>query len=218
MQNNIESLKNEIVKTVKDFNSSGLSITTTGNLSARYEDGFLITPTGVSYNELETEDIVYCETNGNTSDGSLQPSSEWRIHSAIYSSKKEINAVAHVHSPYATGLACAQKSIPAFHYMIALAGGDDIPCSAYATFGSDELSKNIVQSLQNRTACLMANHGQIAIGKDIASAYKLAHEVEALAKWYCISLNAGGPVLLDEEEMKTINKKIKDYGKQFIKK
>ncbi len=207
-------VRQEIISTARDFYISGINAGTSGNLSARHEDGFLITPTGVQYNDLKPEDIVYCNSNGKVLSGELIPSSEWPFHAAIYASRSDVNAIVHVHSPYATGLACIRKPIPAFHYMVAVAGGDSIPCADYATFGTDELSKNVVDALSGRKACLLANHGMVTVGDSIASAYKLAHEVEALAKRYCISLQFGNPVLLSESEMETIKVKYHRYGKQ----
>lgn len=207
-------LREEIISTVCDYNTSGISIGTTGNLSARYESGFLITPTGVPYSELNLDGIVHCDLKGNIISGELIPSCEWPLHAAIYSTRNDVNAIVHVHSPYATGLACNRQAIPAFHYMVAVAGGDAIPCADYATFGTDALSKNIVKVLTDRKACLMANHGMVALGGSIKSAYKLAHEVEALANWYCISLQFGNPVLLDASEMESVIGKYDHYGKQ----
>ena len=210
-------VRQEIISTACDFNTSGISVGTSGNVSARHENGFLITPSGLAYNDLKPEDIVLCDLKGKVLSGKLFPSSEWPFHTAIYASRNDVNAIVHVHSPYATGLACTRKPIPAFHYMVAVAGGDSIPCSDYATFGSDELSKNVVDALTDRKACLLANHGMVAVGESIASAYKLVHEVEALAKRYCISLQFGNPVLLDESGMDAIIEKFHRYGKQNIK-
>ena len=211
---NSTELQQEIITTVCDFNVSGISVGTSGNLSARYEDGFLITPTGVAYNDLRPEDIVMCDLYGGVLSGALLPSSEWPFHAAIYSQREEVNAIVHVHSPYATALACNRKPIPAFHYMVAVAGGDQIPCAEYATFGTDELSNNVVSVLSGYKACLLANHGMVAVGHTVASAYKLAHEVELLAKQYCMSLQFGEPVLLDDAEMQINVEKFKTYGKQ----
>jgi len=205
----------EIIATAQDFNTSGISLGTSGNLSMRYENGFLITPTGIAYNNLVPDDILKCDLSGRVLSGTLIPSSEWPFHAAIYKSRNDVNAVVHVHSPYATGLACARKTIPAFHYMVAIGGGNTIPCSDYATFGTNELSENIVKGLTGRIACLMANHGMVTVGDTLDSAYKLAHEVEALAKRYCISLQCGEPVLLDDAEMEMIVEKFQHYGKQF---
>ncbi len=207
----------EMIATVQDFNTSGISIGTSGNLSIRHDDGYLITPTGIAYNNLTPDDIIHCDLYGRVLSGDLKPSSEWPFHAAIYKARDEVNAVVHVHSCYATGLACARKAVPAFHYMVAIGGGDTIPCSDYATFGTNELSANIVEGLTGRMACLMANHGMVTVGNTLASAYGLAHEVEALAKLYCISLQCGKPVLLDDAEMDKIVEKFHDYGKQNSK-
>ena len=204
----------EIITIACDFLTSGLSVGKSGNLSVRHEGGFLITPTGIAYDQLITDDLVHCDLSGRIISGNLIPSSEWPFHAAIYAAREEVNAVVHVHSPYATGLACTRKSIPAFHYMIAVAGGNKIPCADYATFGSKELSKNIVTALAGYRACLMANHGMVAVGGSLSSAYHLAHEVEALAQRYSISLQCGEPVLIDDMEMETIIEKFKRYGKQ----
>lgn len=204
----------EIIRVACDFKQSGLSVGKSGNVSVRYENGFLITPTGVSYEELTPENIVHCDLDGQVLSGDLIPSSEWPFHAAIYEVRKEVNAVVHVHSPYATALSCNRKPIPAFHYMIAVAGGDSIPCADYATFGSQELSENIVRTLNGHTACLMANHGMVAVGDTLATAYNLAQEVEALAERYTISMQCGEPVIIDDAEMKTIIEKFKTYGKQ----
>lgn len=209
-------IRNEIIYTACDFNESGISFGTSGNLSARYEEGFLITPTGLAYSDLKPDDIILCDSNGKVLSGDLIPSSEWPFHTAIYAARNDVNAIVHVHSPYATGLACTRKPIPAFHYMVAVAGGDSIPCADYATFGTNELSKNVVATLTDRNACLLANHGMVAVGHSISSAYKLANEVEALAKQYCISLQLGGPVLLDDAEMETNIEKFHRYGKQDV--
>jgi len=211
------NVRQEIISTACDFNVSGISTGTSGNLSVRHENGFLITPTGLAYNDLKPEDIILCDPKGKVILGRLIPSSEWPFHVAIYAARNDVNAIVHVHSPYATGLACTRKPIPAFHYMVAIAGGNSIPCSEYATFGSDELAKNVVAALTGRTACLLANHGMVAVGDSIATAYKLAQEVEALAKRYCISLQFGNPVLLDDKEMETNIEKFHRYGKQDMK-
>jgi L-fuculose-phosphate aldolase len=207
-------LRKQIIKTVIAFNTSGLSAGTSGNLSARISQGFLITPTGIPYLQLKEADIVEMDMQGNVIQGDLKPSSEWHFHRDIYLAREEINAVVHVHSDYATGIACTREDIPAFHYMVARAGGDYIRCAEYATFGSEALSQNAVTALQGRNACLLANHGMVVLGENIDSAYQLAEEVENLAKQYWISKQLGGVVLLDDEEMKTNLEKFKTYGKQ----
>ncbi len=215
---NSSKLRKQIIDTVIAFNTSGLSVGTSGNLSVRTVDGYLITPTGVPYQQLEQADIVTMDLQGNVIEGDLQPSSEWHFHQDIYLSRKEVNAIVHVHSDYATAIACTRQDIPAFHYMVAMAGGDSIRCAEYATFGTDQLSHNAVKALQDRTACLLANHGMITVGDNIEAAYKLAHSVENLAKQYCLGKQLGDVVLLDDNEMEVNLEKFKNYGKQKKKK
>ena len=211
---NSSKLRRQIIETVIEFNTSGLSVGTSGNLSVRTSQGYLITPTGIPYHLLKEADIVEMDLQGNVVHGDLKPSSEWHFHQDIYLAREEINAIVHVHSDYATGVACTRQDIPAFHYMVARAGGDSIRCAEYATFGTDALSQNAVKALQGRNACLLANHGMIALGESIDSAYKLAEEVENIAKQYCISKQIGEILLLDDDEMKINLEKFKTYGKQ----
>ena len=207
-------LSSQIIDVVLKFNSLGLTVGSSGNASTRTEKGFYITPTGMKYHELMKHDIVECDYTGNVIQGNRKPSSEWRFHSGIYLSRPDVNAIVHVHSPYATALACNRKSIPAFHYMVARAGGDSVRCAKYATFGTDELSENAISALENRKACLLANHGQIALGEDLTQALDMAMEIEELAKQYSLALQSGDPVLLDEQEIKLNLEKFKTYGKQ----
>ena len=209
-----DKLRDEIIATVCQFNRSGLSFGRSGNVSTRTTQGFLITPSGVVYDDLNAEDLNEMDMAGNIISGSLNPSSEWHMHKAIYQSREDVNAIVHVHSPYATGIACTRNPIPAFHYMITILGGDSIPCAEYATFGTEELAQNVLLALEDRMACLLANHGQIALGEDLATAFRYAGEVENLAQQYCISLQTGGPVLLDDDEMSKNIEKFKNYGKQ----
>ena len=187
---------------------------TSGNLSARTKHGFLITPSGLPYDDLELPDIVEMNLEGELVSGKIEPSTEWPFHKAIYTLLREVNAVVHVHSPYATGIACTRQDIPAFHYMVAIIGGDSIRCAPYATFGTEELSRNAIEALADRKACLLANHGMIALGEDINAAFKLAGEVENLARQYWISKQFGDPVLLGDVEMLLNVEKFKNYGKQ----
>lgn len=207
-------VKQEIIDTVRMFSRHGLGVGTSGNLSVRSENGFIITPTGVAYDQLETDLLVELNEAGKVIDGHLLPSSEWRFHRDIYLDRKEAGAIVHVHSPFATAIACTRKSIPAFHYMVAIAGGDSIRCADYGTFGTVELSNHVVAALQDRKACLMANHGLLALSKDIPSAFKMALEVEELAKQYFYSLQIGEPVILDRQEMQINLEKFRTYGKQ----
>jgi L-fuculose-phosphate aldolase len=209
-----DKLRDEIIVTVRQFNRTGLSFGRTGNVSTRTTLGFLITPSGIAYDDLQAEDLNEMDMAGNVIAGSLKPSTEWYMHRAIYQAREDVNAIVHVHSPYASGVACTRKPIPAFHYMISVFGGLSIPCARYATFGTEELARNVLAALADNMACLLANHGQIALGEDLDTAFHYAGEVESLAQQYCISLQAGGPVLLEDDEIKINIEKFKTYGKQ----
>ena len=209
-----DKLRDEIIVTVRQFNRTGLSFGRTGNVSTRTTLGFLITPSGIAYEDLQAEDLNEMDMAGNIIAGSLKPSTEWYMHRAIYQAREDVNAIVHVHSPYATGVACTRKPIPGFHYMVTVLGGGSIPCAEYATFGTEELAGNVLDALADNMACLLANHGQIALGEDLDTAFRYAGEVESLAQQYCISLLAGSPVLLDDEEIRINIEKFKTYGKQ----
>jgi len=204
-----------IIQYAHKFNSSGLSVGKSGNISARSEKGFLITPTGFNYKELNNpEDICHCDIDGNIIEGKWAPSSEWQVRSDIYKKRTDSKAVVHCHSTYATALACCNIDIPSFHYMIAIVGGGQIKCADYATFGTRELSENVIKALGERKACLLANHGQLTVSDSVENAFRLAEEVENLAKQYCISIHIGNPVLLDDAEMQRNLEKFKLYGKK----
>jgi len=205
--------REELIGTARAMNAAGLNVGTAGNLSIRTRRGFLITPTGMPYDSLRPSDVVEVAWGGEAS-GSRLPSSEWRMHLGVYSSKQEVEAILHCHSPYATAVSCLRRSIPAFHYMVAVAGGTDVRCAAYATFGTEELAHNAVEALQDRRACLLANHGMLVLGASLERALALALEVENLARQYAIALSAGEPVVLDEREMAVILEKFKTYGQQ----
>lgn len=209
-----QSLRKKVITAARAINESGLNPGKAGNVSARCRDGFLITPTGVPYAELKSRSIVEVGMDGTVDGKQLRPSSEWRFHRDIYAKRVDAGAIVHVHSAHATALACARREIPAFHYMVAVAGGDSIRCAPYATFGTQTLSKHAVEALAGRRACLLANHGMIAIGNDPDQALALATEVEFLAQQYCLSLHIGGPVLLTGREMNEALERFKNYGKQ----
>jgi|TARA_B100001105_G_C22184982_1_gene354443 L-fuculose-phosphate aldolase len=215
-------LKKEVIKYAQKLNSTNLSPLRSGNVSIRVThnnvEGFLLTPSGKRYENLVPEDIVFLALkeeydNLKLFNTSLNPSSEWRFHQDIYLKKKEAKAIVHAHSSHATAVSAHGKSIPAFHYMIALAGGDDIKCAEYATFGTTELSKNIIKALENRKACLMSNHGQVAFGVNLKQAFELAEEVENICHQYIIALKIGNPKILSSVEMNKILDKIKHYKK-----
>jgi L-fuculose-phosphate aldolase len=207
------SQREAIIATGRRMNASGLNQGTSGNLSHRVDGGFLVTPTGMEYEALRPEDIVLMRFDG-SHEGLRRPSSEWRFHRDILASRPEVNAVLHAHSMFSTTVACLRRSIPAFHYMVAVAGGSSIRCAPYATFGTEELSRHAVAALEGRKACLLANHGLITVGVDLAGAFKLAVEVETLAAMYLRALQVGEPVVLDEAEMAVVLEKFKTYGQQ----
>ncbi|MBK9324924.1 MAG: class II aldolase/adducin family protein [Hydrogenophilales bacterium] len=190
--------------------SLGLNRGTSGNVSARSLEGFLITPSGRDMTELAAVDMAPVDMEGRAPEG-LKPSSEWRFHRDIYAAFPEAGAIVHAHSPFAVALACLRRDIPAFHYMVAMAGGVDIRCARYATFGTQALSDAILEALRDRRACLMANHGLVAWGRGLAGALALAVEVEALCGQYLCCLQAGEPVLLSDAEMAEVLEKFRDY-------
>ena len=206
----MNSSKKEVIKFAKMLNDKKLSALRSGNISMRYKNGFLITPSGQKYSSLKVKDIVFIKLHGEYNKNQ-KPSSEWRFHQDIYISKKKANAIVHSHSTNATALSTHNKKIPPFHYMVALAGGTDIKCAKYATYGTRELSKNILKALKNRSACLIANHGQIAFGRNLSDAFELAEEVDNLAKQYIKSLVLGRPKLLSLNNMKKVLSKSKTY-------
>ena len=211
--------RNQIIEYSLKLNSTNLSPLRSGNISVRVKeddkDGYLITPSGKKYETLKPEDIVFMGLNEETekNDSGNKPSSEWRFHRDIYVDKKNAQAIVHAHSPHATAVSSHGKAIPPFHYMVALAGGEDIKCAEYATFGTDELSKNVLKALQDRCACLMSNHGQVAFGKNLEQAFELAQEVENICHQYTIALKLGQPKILSFEEMKKVLEKAKNYKK-----
>ena len=206
----MNSSKKEVIKFAKMLNDKKLSALRSGNISMRYKNGFLITPSGQKYSSLKVKDIVFINLHGEYNKNQ-KPSSEWKFHQDIYISKKKANAIVHSHSTNATALSTHNKKIPPFHYMVALAGGTDIKCAKYATYGTRELSKNILKALKNRSACLIANHGQIAFGRNLSDAFELAEEVDNLAKQYIKSLVLGRPKLLSLNNMKKVLSKSKTY-------
>ena len=211
--------RNKIIEFSLKLNSTNLSPLRSGNISLRSEengtDGYLITPSGKKYETLKPEDIVFMGLNEEVENNNLtnKPSSEWRFHRDIYVNKQVAQAIVHAHSPHATAVSSHGKAIPPFHYMIALAGGEDIKCADYATFGTEELSNNVIKALENRSACLMSNHGQVAFGKNLDQAFELAQEIENICHQYTIALKLGKPKILSFEEMKKVLDKAKNYKK-----
>lgn len=214
---NEQRLRKRIIETCLQMSANGLNNGTAGNLSVRHNDGFLITPSGLPYDETYPSDIVMMNFNGEAT-GRRKPSSEWRFHRDILAARPEVNVVLHAHSPFATSLACLRKGIPAFHYMIAVTGAKSIRCAQYATFGSQELSEHAVGALHGCKACLLANHGLIVLADDLKAALRLALEVECLCEQYWRALQAGTPVILDDAEMDRVLEKFKSYGANALDK
>ena len=215
--NTIErELRSEIISKSLWMNASGLNQGTSGNISARYEDRMLITPSGIPYDTLEPESISSMPLGGEygTWEGPFKPSSEWRFHLDIMRARSEVNAVVHTHSIYATTLAMARRDVPAAHYMVAIFGGDSVRCSEYATYGTKELSDYALQALAGRNACLLANHGMLVTGPSLEKAMWLAQELETLCRQYYQALLIGGPVILSDENIADTMKTISSYGLQ----
>ena len=207
----MKNLRFEVIKYAKMLNSKKLSALRSGNISARYKNGFLITPSGAKYSSLKNENIVFVSHKGEFDKKKGIPSSEWRFHQDIYLNKKDAMAIVHAHSNYATAISTHGKSIPAFHYMVAMAGGRDIKCAKYATYGTRELSINILKALKGRSACLIGNHGQIAFSENLSKAFELAEEVENLSNQYIKALKIGKPKILSSKEMNKVLSKAKNY-------
>ena len=213
----MKKLRAQVIKFAKKLNTTNLSALRSGNVSVRAKErdinGFYITPSGIKYSTLKPKDIVFVSLKGRFDKKKKKPSSEWRFHQDIYVNKLEAKAIVHTHSTCATAVSTHKRKIPAFHYMVGVAGGDDIKCAKYATFGTRNLSKNILSALKNRSACLIANHGQITFGKNLDSAIELAQEVENICHQYINAIRIGIPKLLSKKEMKIVLGKMKNYKK-----
>ncbi|WP_417771645.1 class II aldolase/adducin family protein [Stappia sp.] len=206
-------LRQAVIDTCLAMNASGLNQGTSGNVSVRVGDGYLITPSGVAYAAMTPDQIVTMAPDGSHS-GNWVPSSEWRMHHDIYAAHPQAGAVVHVHSTHATAVSCLRRDIPPFHYMIAVAGGATLRCADYATFGTQALSDHMLAALAGRSACLLANHGQICFGPTLEKALWLAGEVEALCHQYTVACQTGTPVILSEAEMAEVIERFATYGKQ----
>jgi L-fuculose-phosphate aldolase len=206
------ALSKAVIATAQAMSQRGLSPGRSGNVSARCGDGMLITPSGMAYDQLQPADVVFVGADGSVAANARKPSSEWQFHLATYRARPDVEAIVHTHSLHATVLACAHKAIPAFYYMVAAAGGTDIPCVPYATFGTEELSRHVVDGLKDRNACLMANHGAIAVAGSLTGALELAADVEVLAEQYIKVLLLGDPKLLSAAEMALVLEKFRGYG------
>jgi L-fuculose-phosphate aldolase len=207
------ALRTELIEACRSMNRLGINRGTAGNISARYGDGFLISPTGIPYEKLAPEHVVAMNWDA-TFSGDVLPSSEWRFHRDILRSRSDLNAVVHTHSTHATAVSILQKDIPAIHYSIAAAGGPTIRCAPYEIFGSQALADRVVKALEGRRACLMAHHGVIAAHVSIARALALAVTVEQLAQQYMLCLPLGEPPILSDSEIADVLEKFKTYGQQ----
>ena len=203
-----------VVAACRELTRRGLTYGTSGNVSVRFgERRFFLSPSGMDYEELQADDVPLMDLDGRWF-GRRRPSSEWRFHRDIFRQRHDVGAIVHTHSAYATALACTGRGIPAFHYMVAVAGGHDIRCAAYKTFGTQELSNAALAALKDRKACLLGNHGVIATGADLRAAISLAGEVENLARQYTAALALGDVAVLDDAEMCRVVEKFRTYGRQ----
>ncbi|RUM35750.1 MAG: class II aldolase [Desulfobulbus sp.] len=210
MAASMNRLRADVLKTARAMNRTGLNQGTSGNVSVRCDKALLITPSGLAYDICQPDDIVMLRMNGNVEKG-RKPSSEWQLHRDIYRSFPDASAILHAHPPWCTTLACLDREIPAFHYMIAVAGGDSIRCAEYALFGTEQLARNVNQALKGRSACLMSHHGMICFADNLEKVLELAIEVENLAKVYCRILHLGKPSLLSREQMNEVLDRFKEY-------
>lgn len=207
-------IRKKIIELCLQMNASGLNQGTSGNISARFKGHMLITPSGIPYNDLVPEDIARMKIDSDDFEwkGPSKPSSEWHFHRSILQTKPELNAIVHTHSMFATILSIARADIPACHYMIAAFGGNTVRCADYETFGTAELSRAVIYAMRERSACLLANHGMIAGGKDLDNAMWAAVELETLARQYYHAKLAGNMFILPDDEMATVLEKFKSYG------
>ncbi|HEU0222875.1 MAG TPA: class II aldolase/adducin family protein [Paracoccaceae bacterium] len=211
-----KALRAEIVTRCREMNAAGINQGTSGNISARFGDRMLITPSAIPYDAMEPEMIaaIPLETRDGAWEGPLRPSTEWRFHLKLLRGRPDMAAVVHAHATYCTVLSIARRGIPACHYMIAAFGGHDVRCAGYARYGTEELSDLAIEAMEGRTACLLANHGMIALGETLAKAMWRAIELETIARQYVLSLQIGGPVLLSEAEIAETLKGFATYGLQ----
>lgn len=206
------ALREDAVTAVRRLDALGMNRGSTGNLSVRWGEGMLITPTGMGADDLTAHDLVWQGWDG-SQEGQWKPSSEWHFHQAAYLQRPDLNAVVHTHSTHAAALACLRRPLPAFHYMVAVAGGDNVPLVPYHLFGTEELSQGVGEALRNRNACLLATHGLVAAGGTLAQAMKVVQEIESLCEVYLKALAVGEPAILNADEMAAVLQRFKSYGR-----
>jgi L-fuculose-phosphate aldolase len=207
-------LRDDLVATAKRMSELGLTPGMSGNVSVRSPTGMLVTPSGMPYAELRPDDLVEMKLDGTTRPGQRTPSTEWRLHRDILGARQDVQAIVHTHSLFCTTISMLRRAIPAVHYMIVLAGSDEIPCAEYATFGSAQLALNAVSALHGADACLLANHGMVALGGTLQAALKLAAEVETLAAQYWHAAQVGTPFVLDRDELFKVRDRFVEYGQR----
>jgi L-fuculose-phosphate aldolase len=210
-----QELRQHMLQALRRLDALGLNRGSTGNLSLRLGDGMLITPTGMGADDLGADDLVWLGFDG-TLRGRWKPSSEWHFHQALYLDRPALQAVVHTHATHATALACLRRDLPAFHYMVAVAGGDSVRCAPYHLFGTEALSHAVVEAMQGRKACLLATHGLVSAGGSLAEAMKVMVEIESLCQTYLAALSAGTPVLLDGDEMAAVLERFRSYGQGAV--
>ncbi len=208
-----EDLRRQVIDSCNNMNRFGLNEGKSGNISVRNADGILISASGVRYDTMQPDHIVQMDLQGHYL-GDFLPSSEWRMHLDIYRAHEGAGAVVHAHSPHATALSCLREDVPAFHYMIGVTGGSSLRCAEYARFGTPELSEAMLSAMEDRTACLLANHGLICFSSTLEKAMDLAVEIEALCRQYILARQCGTPVILSEAEMQEVLDRFGAYGKQ----
>ena len=214
-----KKLRKRLIKYGFSLKLLGLNVNSSGNLSVRAEkegeEGFLITPSGMSYEKIKSEDISFVRLSDGRAYGKRSPSSEWQLHAEIYKHRKDISSIVHTHSPYATVIACLEEDIPPFHYMTAVSGADRIPCAGYATFGTEDLADSCLQALgENGKCCLLSHHGVVSCGSSVKTAFERAVEIENLARIWVQLRQLGGCRLLDSQEMSLVIEKFKSYGQR----
>ena len=199
------------MRAARAMSERGLSAGTSGNVSARVAEGMVVTPSALPYAEMTEGDLVTLALDGSVLEGERKPTTEWRLHAAVYRTRADVQAIVHAHAVFCTTLSALRREIPAFHYLVGIAGGDSIRCAPYASFGSPELAAQAVAALEGRRACLLANHGMVALGATPEGALDLAAEVEGLAELYWRALQVGEPVLLTAEEMADALERLAEY-------
>ena len=204
-------LRTAMLAALRRLDTAGLNRGSTGNLSHRCGEGLLITPTGMGADDIAPEDLVWLGFDG-TRRGRLKPSSEWHFHQALYRARPELHAIVHTHATFATALACLRRELPAFHYMVAVAGGDSVRCAPYRLFGTEALSDAMVEAMHERKACLLATHGVVSAGATLREAMKVMTEIESLCQTYLAALAVGEPALLSGAEMAAVIEKFRGYG------